>query len=211
MQETRWTMKNPVIKQTELSIVFCLYWHIRKNARRDENMCTCNRTWQLICVAVPRTCCSSCMMTSTAMLRMPSFVCGLSDFKCVMHMRPNSLSASLISRIRILMGVWSRVEGKKGMCETRVRNGWGKLSKGVVLWSIGRKRQRQRERKRKKTDRREREREKREKQKKRVTTRSLTTTSNTLFQLSDDVDSLVKHRQLGLRLVNLEMHLTHAA
>jgi hypothetical protein len=32
-----------------------------------------------------------------------------------------------------------------------------------------------------------------------------------LFQLSDDVDSLVKHRQLGLRLVNLEMHLTHAA
>ena len=79
------------------------------------------------------------------------------------------------------------------------------------MWSIGRKRQRQRERKRKKTDRREREREKREKQKKRVTTRSLTTTSNTLFQLSDDVDSLVKHRQLGLRLVNLEMHLTHAA
>jgi len=49
-----------------------------------------------------RTCCSSCMMTSTAMLRMPSLVCGLSDFKCVMHMRPNSLSASLISRIRIL-------------------------------------------------------------------------------------------------------------
>lgn len=51
---------------------------------------------------IPRTCCSSCMMTSTAMLRMPSLVCGLSDFKCVMHMRPNSLSASLISRIRIL-------------------------------------------------------------------------------------------------------------
>jgi Fe2+ transport system protein B len=78
---------------------------------------------------------------------------------------------------------------------------------------IGRRdREREREKERKETrDRREREREKREKQKKRVTTRSLTTTSNTLFQLSDDVDSLVKHRQLGLRLVNLEMHLTHAA
>ena len=72
-----------------------------------------------------------------------------------------------------------------------------------------RDRGRERERERKQTG--ESEREKREKQKKRVTTRSLTTTSNTLFQLSDDVDSLVKHRQLGLRLVNLEMHLTHAA
>ena len=75
-----------------------------------------------------------------------------------------------------------------------------------MCWTIGRKRQRERE----KQETGERK-EKREKQKKRVTTRSLTTTSNTLLQLRDDVDSLVKHRQLGLRLVNLEMHLTHAA
>lgn len=50
----------------------------------------------------PLTCCSSVIITSTAILRMPSFVCGLSDLRCDMHIRPNSLSASLISRILIL-------------------------------------------------------------------------------------------------------------
>lgn len=125
------TMKNPQSSSKkpnfrDLFFVFVFAETNRKNARRDENMCTCNRTWQL-CVAVPRTCCSSCMMTSTAMLRMPSLVCGLSDFKCVMHMRPNSLSASLISRIRILiLGVRSGVEGKKkrGCVKWGWRMGW---------------------------------------------------------------------------------------
>lgn len=50
----------------------------------------------------PLTCCSKFMMTSTAMLRMPSFVWGLSVFRCVMHIRPSSFNASLMSRIRIL-------------------------------------------------------------------------------------------------------------
>jgi len=50
----------------------------------------------------PLTCCSKFMMTSTAMLRMPSFVWGLSVLRCVMHILPSSFSASLMSRIRIL-------------------------------------------------------------------------------------------------------------
>lgn len=41
-------------------------------------------------------------MTSTAMLRIPSLVCGLSVFRCVIHILPSSFSASLISLIRIL-------------------------------------------------------------------------------------------------------------
>lgn len=51
----------------------------------------------------PLTCCSSVIITSTAILRMPSFVWGLSVLRCDVHIRPNSLSASLISRILILM------------------------------------------------------------------------------------------------------------
>lgn len=53
-------------------------------------------------IRLPLTCCSSVIITSTAILRMPSFVCGLSDFRCDMHIRPNSFSASFISRILIL-------------------------------------------------------------------------------------------------------------
>lgn len=52
---------------------------------------------------LPLTCCSSVIITSTAILRMPSFVWGLSVLRCDVHIRPNSLSASLISRILILM------------------------------------------------------------------------------------------------------------
>lgn len=51
---------------------------------------------------LPLTCCSSVIITSTAIFKMPNFVCGLSDFRCVLHIRPSSFSASLISRIRIL-------------------------------------------------------------------------------------------------------------
>lgn len=51
---------------------------------------------------LPLTCCSSVIITSTAMLRIPSFVWGLSDFRCDIHILPNSLRASLISRILIL-------------------------------------------------------------------------------------------------------------
>lgn len=51
----------------------------------------------------PLTCCSSVIITSTAILRIPSFVCGLSDLRCDMHILPNSLRASLISRILILL------------------------------------------------------------------------------------------------------------
>lgn len=51
---------------------------------------------------LPLTCCSRVMITSTAMFRMPSFVCGLSDFRWVLHIRPSSFRASLMSRIRIL-------------------------------------------------------------------------------------------------------------
>jgi hypothetical protein len=36
------------------------------------------------------------------MLRIPSFVWGLSVFRCVMHILPSSFNASLMSRIRIL-------------------------------------------------------------------------------------------------------------
>lgn len=50
----------------------------------------------------PLTCCSSVIITSTAMFSIPNLVCGLSDFRCVLHIRPSSLSASFISRIRIL-------------------------------------------------------------------------------------------------------------
>lgn len=39
------------------------------------------------------------------MFRMPSFVCGLSDFRWDMHILPNSFNASLISRILILLRV----------------------------------------------------------------------------------------------------------
>lgn len=42
------------------------------------------------------------MITSTAIFSIPNFVCGLSDFKCVLHIRPSSFNASLISRMRIL-------------------------------------------------------------------------------------------------------------
>lgn len=48
------------------------------------------------------TCCSRLIMTSTAMFRMLSLVCGLSDFKWLMQILPSSFKASLISRIRIL-------------------------------------------------------------------------------------------------------------
>lgn len=51
---------------------------------------------------LPLTCCSSVMITSTAMLRIPSFVWGLSVFRCVIHILPSSFRASFISRIRIL-------------------------------------------------------------------------------------------------------------
>ena len=37
------------------------------------------------------------------------------------------------------------------------------------------------------------------------------TTSNTLLQLRDDVDGLVEYRQLWLRLISLEVDLTHSA
>lgn len=53
----------------------------------------------------PLTCCSRVIITSTAIFSMPSLVCGLSDFRCDMHMRPSSFNASLISRIRILKAV----------------------------------------------------------------------------------------------------------
>jgi hypothetical protein len=53
---------------------------------------------------LPRTCCSSCIITSTAIFKMPNLVCGLSVLRCCMHIRPSSLSASLMSRIRILRG-----------------------------------------------------------------------------------------------------------
>ncbi len=49
-----------------------------------------------------RTCCSRVMMTSTAMFKIPNFVCGLSDLRCDMQILPNSFKASLMSRIRIL-------------------------------------------------------------------------------------------------------------
>lgn len=65
--------------------IICL-WHTYK--MKNQNL--------------PLTCCSSVMITSTAMFSIPNFVCGLSDFRCVLHIRPSSLSASLISRIRIL-------------------------------------------------------------------------------------------------------------
>ena len=48
------------------------------------------------------TCCSRFIITSTASLRIPSLVCGLSDFRCDIQIRPSSFSASFISRIRIL-------------------------------------------------------------------------------------------------------------
>ena len=38
-----------------------------------------------------------------------------------------------------------------------------------------------------------------------------TSTSNTRFQLRDDVDGLLEHRQLGLSLIALQVNLTHAA
>ena len=46
---------------------------------------------------------SRLLITSTAMLRMPSFVCGLSPLFgfSIMHTRPSSFNASLISRMRI--------------------------------------------------------------------------------------------------------------
>ena len=46
-----------------------------------------------------------------------------------------------------------------------------------------------------------------------VTTRrkNETSTSNTRFQLRDDVDGLLEHRQLGLSLIALQVNLTHAA
>lgn len=51
---------------------------------------------------LPLTCCSSVIITSTAILSMPSLVCGLSVFKCDIHILPNSFKASFMSRIRIL-------------------------------------------------------------------------------------------------------------
>lgn len=59
-------------------------------------------SWRFRADCLPLTCCSSVIITSTAILRMPSFVCGLSDLRCDMHIRPSSLRASLISRILIL-------------------------------------------------------------------------------------------------------------
>ena len=40
------------------------------------------------------------IITWTACCRIVNFVCGLSDFVCIWHMRPSSLKASLISRTR---------------------------------------------------------------------------------------------------------------
>lgn len=51
---------------------------------------------------LPLTCCSNVMITSTAIFNIPNFVWGLSVFKCVIHIRPSSLRASFMSRIRIL-------------------------------------------------------------------------------------------------------------
>ena len=57
----------------------------------------------------------------------------------------------------------------------------------------------------------QREREKTNKKKWVTTTQSLTSTSNTLLQLRDDIDGLVKHRQFGLSFIALEVYLTHSA
>ena len=46
-----------------------------------------------------RTCCSRVMITSTALFMMPSFVIGLSDFRWVLQILPNSFNASLMSLI----------------------------------------------------------------------------------------------------------------
>ncbi|VDP45240.1 unnamed protein product [Schistosoma margrebowiei] len=51
---------------------------------------------------LPRTCCSKLVINETACCKIVSLVCGRSLFKCIMHMRPSSLNASLISRTRIL-------------------------------------------------------------------------------------------------------------
>ena len=60
----------------------------------------CYRTIDMLQV-ISLTCCSSPMMTSTAIFRIPSFVCGLSDERWDIQILPSSFSASLMSRILI--------------------------------------------------------------------------------------------------------------
>lgn len=53
---------------------------------------------------LPLTCCSRVVITSTAMCKMLSLVCALSFLQWIIHIRPNSLNASFISRTRTLKG-----------------------------------------------------------------------------------------------------------
>lgn len=76
--------------------------HARAHTHTHRDNVHCPVLQQTYHHSRPLTCCSKFMMTSTAMLRMPSFVCGLSVFRCVMHILPSSFNASLMSRIRIL-------------------------------------------------------------------------------------------------------------
>lgn len=48
----------------------------------------------------PRTCCSRLRMTATAWCRISNLVWGLSLFRCIWHILPSSLNASLMSRTR---------------------------------------------------------------------------------------------------------------
>lgn len=50
----------------------------------------------------PRTCCSKLVITSTAWCKILSFVWAFSALRCIWHIRPSSLKASLMSRTRIL-------------------------------------------------------------------------------------------------------------
>ena len=64
------------------------------------------------------------MITSTAMLRIPSFVWGLSVFRWVIHILPSSFNASLMSLMRILeeASLWlQHTTNTQQTCDTQQR------------------------------------------------------------------------------------------
>lgn len=121
-------------------------WDIKDCTQSISNKC------------VPLTCCSRDIITSTAMLRMPSLVWGLSVFRCVIHILPSSLRASFMSRILILVdertgdGVLVLVvSGKKKtpswewphttltpslLGHTSLKFGWFQTANRVEVWGI---------------------------------------------------------------------------
>lgn len=71
---------------------------------------------------LPLTWCSKVLMTSTAWWRMFNLVWAFSAFKWIIHIRPSSLKASLMSRTRILS-----LENKQEEKKTRkIPGGWAR-------------------------------------------------------------------------------------